>query len=155
VSGVRDSANVLGSPPVVLFSSIAVGVLLHLLIPGEALPGFAAWVLGAPLVLAALALFALSAREFGRRGTPVRGTEPVTTVVTTGPYRLSRNPIYLAFVLLQLGIGVSLNSLWLHLTLLSFIAYLSIGVIAREEEYLERKFGDEYLRYKASVRRWI
>jgi protein-S-isoprenylcysteine O-methyltransferase Ste14 len=74
--------------------------------------------------------------------------------VRTGPYRFSRNPIYLAFTLLQLGIAIWVNSLWILATLMASVALMHI-VIAREERYLERKFGAEYVAYKSSVRRWL
>ena len=77
-----------------------------------------------------------------------------TTIVSTGPYRFSRNPIYLAFSLLQLAIAVWLNSLWLVVTLVAAVAVMSLVVIPREERYLEARFP-EYSPYKASVRRWL
>jgi protein-S-isoprenylcysteine O-methyltransferase Ste14 len=76
-------------------------------------------------------------------------------IVRTGPYRFSRNPIYLAFSLLQLGIAIWVNSVWLLATLVGAVALIHSIVIQREEHYLERKFGAGYLDYKASVRRWL
>ena len=73
----------------------------------------------------------------------------------TGPYRFSRNPIYLAFSLLQLGIALWVNSLWLVLALLASVAVMSLVVIPREERYLEARFPSEYPSYKAAVRRWL
>jgi protein-S-isoprenylcysteine O-methyltransferase Ste14 len=75
--------------------------------------------------------------------------------VRTGPFRYSRNPIYLAFSLLHLGIAIWLNSLWLLATLVVAVALMDFVVIRKEERYLERRFGAEYLDYKASVRRWL
>jgi protein-S-isoprenylcysteine O-methyltransferase Ste14 len=76
-------------------------------------------------------------------------------IVRTGPYRFSRNPIYLAFSLFQLGIAIWINSLWLLATLVGAVALIHSIVIRREEQYLEQRFGAEYLDYKASVRRWL
>jgi protein-S-isoprenylcysteine O-methyltransferase Ste14 len=151
----EDHADVVGRPPAVALAALAVGVVLHLVVPVEIVPGVATWVLGIPVAIVSLALFLLSVREFSRHGTPVRGTEPVTTIVATGPYRFSRNPIYLSFVLLQLGIALTANSLWILLMVIPTLLYLSFGVIDREESYLTRKFGDEYRHYRQSVRRWI
>jgi len=151
----EDHADVVGRPPAVALASLAVGVVLHLVVPVEIVPGLATWVLGIPVAIVSLVLFLLSVREFSRHGTPVRGTEPVTTIVATGPYRFSRNPIYLSFVLLQLGIALTANSLWILLMVIPTLLYLSFGVIDQEESYLARKFGDEYGRYRQSVRRWI
>jgi protein-S-isoprenylcysteine O-methyltransferase Ste14 len=103
----------------------------------------------------ALALCSYSVRQFRAAGTPVPGNKPTTVIVRTGPYRLSRNPIYLAFSLLHLGIAIWVNSLWLIATLIATVALMALVVIPREERYLERRFGAEYLDYKASVRRWL
>ena len=151
----QDSANVLGSPPVVLLALLAGGGLIHLLVPVDVYPGSFPNVVGLPLIAAAIVLFMLSVREFSRQGTPVRGSEPVAVVVASGPYRFSRNPIYLSMLLLEVGIALMVNSVWILAAVALMFAYLSLGVIAREELYLAEKFGDEYLRYKAGVRRWI
>ena len=86
---------------------------------------------------------------------PVPGNRRATTIVRTGPYRFSRNPIYLAFSLLQLGLAFWVNSLGLLITLVPAIALMSFVVIPREERYLEARFPAEYVPYKASVRRWL
>ena len=104
-------------------------------------------------MLLAVALFVLSVREFRRAQTPIRTRKPVTKVITTGPYRFTRNPIYLSFTLLQLGLGLWANSAWVVGLLIPTLALMS-GVIAREERYMAQKFGDEYLQYRATVRRW-
>ena len=100
-------------------------------------------------------LFLGSVGRFRAAGTPVPGNKATTAIVRTGPYRFSRNPIYLAFSLLTLGIAVWLNSLWLVATLVASVAVMACVVIPREEQYLERRFGAEYADYKKSVRRWI
>jgi Phospholipid methyltransferase len=87
--------------------------------------------------MVAIALFAYSVAEFRAAGTPVPARKPTTAIVRTGPYRFSRNPIYLAFSLLQLGIGIWVNSLWLLATLVGAVALIHYVVIAREERYLE------------------
>ena len=76
-------------------------------------------------------------------------------IVHTGPYRWSRNPIYLSFSLLQLGVAYWVNSLWLLVTLILAVALMSFVVIPREEQYLETRFPSDYSPYKASVRRWL
>jgi protein-S-isoprenylcysteine O-methyltransferase Ste14 len=151
-----DAAN-LGAarPPLVYLVSIAIGWSLELAWPFPFLPRGIAPALGSLLVVAAVALFIFSVRRFQAAGTPVPGNRPTTAIVRTGPYRFSRNPIYLAFTLLQLGIAAWVNGLWLIATLIAAIALMTSIVIPREERYLERKFGAEYLDYKARVRRWI
>jgi protein-S-isoprenylcysteine O-methyltransferase Ste14 len=100
-------------------------------------------------------LFFFSIGEFRAAGTPVPARKPTTTIVRTGPYRFSRNPIYLAFSVFQLGIAIWANSVWLLATLVGAVALIHFVVIPREEHYLEKKFGAQYLDYKASVRRWL
>jgi protein-S-isoprenylcysteine O-methyltransferase Ste14 len=111
--------------------------------------------LGVSLTVVAIALFAYSVATFRAAGTPVPARQPTTVIVRTGPYRFSRNPIYLAFSLLQLGIAIWANSVWLVATLVGAVALIRFVVIPREEQYLERRFGAQYLDYKASVRRWL
>jgi protein-S-isoprenylcysteine O-methyltransferase Ste14 len=100
-------------------------------------------------------LFLLSYREFRRAGTSVQGSKRSTAIVRTGPYRFSRNPIYLAFILLVLGLSLWLNNLWLLVTLVPAVGIISVVVIPQEERFLERTFNDQYSSYKAQVRRWL
>jgi protein-S-isoprenylcysteine O-methyltransferase Ste14 len=153
---VSEAANLgVARPPLVYLGSIALGVILHRARPVSLLPRGVSPRLGIPVVLLAIGLFLFAVRTFRAAGTPVPGNRPTTTIVRTGPYRFSRNPIYLAFSLLQLGIALWLNSLWLVLTLLAAVAVMSRVVIPREERYLEARFPSEYSPYKASVRRWF
>ena len=111
--------------------------------------------LGIAAVLLAIGLFIWSVRTFRAAGTPVPGNEPTTAIVGTGPYGFSRNPIYLAFSLFQLGVALCVNSAWLLVTLIPAVALMSLVVIPREERCLERRFPSDYLPYKAAVRRWL
>jgi len=103
----------------------------------------------------ALALFAWAIVTMTRAGSNVPTSLPSTTIIDTGPYRFTRNPIYLGMMLGLIGLAVALNSLWLLLTLAPFALVIRYGVVAREEAYLERKFGDAYRHYRARVRRWL
>jgi protein-S-isoprenylcysteine O-methyltransferase Ste14 len=153
---VPDAANLgLVRPPLVYLCSIALGVFLHFAWPIPLLPRNVSPRLGALLVVLAIGLFLFAVRTFRAAGTPVPGNRPTTTIVRTGPYRFSRNPIYLAFSLLQLGIAVWVNSIWLVITLLAAVAVMSFVVIPKEERYLEARFPADYSGYKASVRRWF
>jgi protein-S-isoprenylcysteine O-methyltransferase Ste14 len=142
-------------PPLVYLAAIVIGSVLEFAWPTAFLPRGFATPLGSALVVAAVILFFYSVGKFRAAGTPVPGNRPTTAIVRTGPYGFSRNPIYVAFSLLQLGIAAWINSLWLIATLIVAIALMTTVVIPREERYLERKFGTEYLEYKARVRRWI
>ena len=141
-------------PPVVYLTAILAGLGLDFLglrwLPAE----IGVWV-GVPLVIFSLALFFASTRRFKSAGTPVPGNKATTAIVQSGPYRFSRNPIYLAFSVLMLGIACSRNSAWLLGTLAAAASLMSFVVIPREERYLEGRFGVEYLEYKAKVRRWL
>jgi protein-S-isoprenylcysteine O-methyltransferase Ste14 len=139
----------------VYLASILLGALIQFAAPLPFLPRRLAVPLGASLVVVAIALLSSAVTKFRSAGTPVPARKPTTAIVRTGPYRFSRNPIYLAFSLLQLGIAIWLNSLWLLATLVAAVALIHYVVIPREEQYLERRFGSQYLEYKASVRRWL
>lgn len=152
----QEAANLgLVRPPLVVLTSLAAGTLLQFAAPLPFFPPALAVPLGAALVVVAMALFGYSVAVFRAAGTPVPARKPTTVIVRTGPYRFSRNPIYLAFSLLQLGIAIWVNSLWLLATLVAAVALIHYVVIRREEQYLERRFGARYVDYKASVRRWL
>ena len=142
-------------PPLVYLVSLVTGVLIQRAAPLPFVPGTLAVPLGASLIVVAIALFAYSAAKFRAAGTPVPARKPTTVIVRTGPYRFSRNPIYLAFSLFQLGIAIWINSLWLLVTLVGAVGLIHYVVIPREEQYLERRFGAQYSDYKISVRRWL
>jgi protein-S-isoprenylcysteine O-methyltransferase Ste14 len=152
----QDVANLgLVRPPLVYLGAILCGIMLDLVRPLPWLPaGTGVWI-GVPLVILALALFVASTRQFRKAGTPVPGNEPTTVIVQSGPYRFSRNPIYLAFSVFVLGIACWLNSIWLIGTLAAGVLLMSLVVIPREERYLEHRFNPEYPEYRAKVRRWL
>jgi protein-S-isoprenylcysteine O-methyltransferase Ste14 len=100
-------------------------------------------------------LMASFVRAFAGAGTPVSPYSASTTLVTTGPYRISRNPAYLGMALVYAGIAVSTEALWALAPLPAVLAVIDRGVIAREERYLERRLGDEYRRYTQRTRRWL
>ena len=151
-----EAANLgLIRPPFVYLGSIGVGLLVHAFWPVQLLPPPLGVPLGVMGVLGAGALFISAVRTLQKAGTPVPGNRPTTTIVRSGPFRLSRNPIYLAFTLFQLGLAAWINSLGLLLALLPALALMMRVVIPREERYLEGRFPAEYLPYKRAVRRWL
>jgi protein-S-isoprenylcysteine O-methyltransferase Ste14 len=153
--GQADTAGVVAPPPLIFLAGLAVGFGLEALLPGASLPGAVRWVLGGVLVVAGLALLASFNTSFSRKGTAVEPWKPTTAIVTGGPYRLTRNPAYLGMALVYVGIALLAEALWVLAPLPVVLAVIDRGVIAREERYLERKFGREYLDYKGTVRRWI
>ena len=141
-------------PPIVFLSAILLGIALDYRWPLPFVPSTLGLV-GPLATVSSVLLFVLSLREFLRAGTSVRGSKRTTTIVRRGPYRFSRNPIYLSFILLLLGLAVWLDNLWLVLTLVPATVFIAAVVIPREERFLERNFHDHYSSYKASVRRWL
>jgi protein-S-isoprenylcysteine O-methyltransferase Ste14 len=147
-----DVANLgLIRPPLVYLVAIGAGLLVR---PLQWLPASISAPVGSILVLAAVALFVFSVRTLRKAGTPVPGNLPTTTIVRAGPYRFSRNPIYVAFTLFQLGVAAWVNSLAVLAMLVPAIALMGV-VIGREERYLESRFPTDYPQYKREVRRWL
>jgi len=151
-----DTAQVIVLPPLLFLGTIALAALLEAVVPFPLplSPGVA-YGLGALLVLGGLALLLLGARRFSAAGTNIPPTLPTTALVVTGPYRWSRNPLYLAMLLIYAGLGIAALSSWALLLTVPLVLVLNYGVIIREEAYLERKFGGDYRAYRARVRRWI
>jgi len=150
-----DSAGVHVPPPIFYVTAIAAGAWLHRAAP---LPiGGGAWRLVAAWACLALfaALLAASFTSFWRRRTTVIPNRPATTLVIAGPYRFTRNPMYVSLAVLSVGIGLWLNSWWVLLFLVPAVLVIDRFVIAREEAYLLRRFGADYESYRGRVRRWL
>jgi protein-S-isoprenylcysteine O-methyltransferase Ste14 len=113
------------------------------------------WTAGGALIAIGVAIMAAGIRNFSRADTPVPSNQPVRALVTTGIHGRSRNPIYVGMLLLYAGVGLAARSPWILILALPLFIILRYGVVAREETYLERRFGDSYRDYKAHVRRWL
>ena len=150
-----DSPGVLACPPLVFLGALGLGLLLHWLMPVQPLPPTFSRGLGAVLCLASGLASIWGRVTMSRAGTTMRPDRPANALVTDGPFRYSRNPLYLSLTALYLGITLFFDALWPLVTLLPMLAVVHWGIILREERYLEAKFGDEYRAYKARVRRWI
>ena len=156
MSDMADTAQVIIRPPLAWALAIIAGFALNWLMPLPFVPAAApaGWLGGAVFVVA-LALAAWAITTITRAGSNVPTNMPTTSIVDTGPYRFTRNPIYLGMMLELVGLAIAFDSLWLLLTLVPFALVIRYGVVAREEAYLERKFGELYRRYRALVRRWL
>ena len=151
------TAGVIARPPLLFLAALLIGFVLDHLLPltfpvprtdlHRIIAGF--------LVLIGIAVFAAGIRNFANAATPVQGTKPARTLVTTGIHGWSRNPIYLGMFLLYGGIGVAVRSPSILVLALPLAITIRYGVVAREEAYLQRRFGDAYRDYKARVRRWL
>ena len=150
-----DNAHVIIRPPIAWGLAVIAGLGLNWLVPARFLAAApASWIGGVVFVLA-LMLLVWAAATITRSGSNVPTNRPVTTIVESGPYRFTRNPIYLGMMLGLVGLALAFDDLWLLAMLVPFALVIRFGVVAREEAYLERKFGDVYRRYRARVRRWL
>lgn len=150
-----DTADIIAPPPLLYAGALVAGLLVNRSYPVPFLPRTLRRAVGPPLVLGGLAIGLLGFREMRRAGTTPDPSKPTTAIVSGGPYRFTRNPLYVGMTLIYGGITALDNALPAALLLPAVLRLMRRGVIEREERYLERKFGDEYLIYKARVRRWI
>lgn len=153
-----DRAKVIALPPLILLGMLCAGFVLQFAWPLALSPVLAralALTLGLALIVFSVGLAVWAARTFSTARTPLDVRKPVNGIVTTGPFRFSRNPVYLGMVLLTIGIGFVADSLWIVGSGILLAVVLQRGVIEPEEAYLAEKFGAEYLGYKSGVRRWI
>ena len=143
-------------PPPIIFGLAAVGaaVAQYLLIGSVAFSEARALIGGLVMVLSVI-LIGASIRFFKRAGTPFRPVSPATAIVQSGPYRFSRNPMYVGMAGILFGLGICLGSPLFLVALVATLAIVHFGVVLPEERYLEVLHGDVYRRYKMSVRRWV
>jgi protein-S-isoprenylcysteine O-methyltransferase Ste14 len=156
-SGAPDVAGVIALPPLIFLGFLAAAAVLEAVVPlpllaGHAIPRYLA---GAALAAGGFVMIAMGTRRFLAAGTNIPPTLPTTALVVDGIYRRTRNPLYLGATLVYLGLGIAAGTLWAIGLVVPLMWMINVGVVAREERYLERKFGDAYRAYKARVRRWI
>ncbi len=150
-----DNAGVVAPPPLIYLVPLILGLLFDRRFPVPFLPRRIVRVLGWPLLGGGALLMVWFLRTMQRADTPVDPREPTSILVTEGPFSYTRNPAYLGMAMIYAGISCLANALWAILLLPVTVFMIQRGVIEREERYLEDKFGQEYLRYKARVRRWV
>lgn len=150
-----DIAGVIAPPPLIYLSGWLAGWLLNKLYPLTFLPTALTWPVGGLLMVCGVLCAGFAFRAMRRASTPVDPYRPTTAIVMEGPYRFTRNPLYLALILFYVALAAIVNSAWPLLWLPLMLLVIQRGVIAREERYLEQKFGEPYLRYKSKVRRWL
>ena len=151
-----ETAQVLIRPPLAWALAVVAGLVLDWLAPLPFLPeDWPAGLVGAVVFVLALALAIWAIDTMTRAGTNVPTNRPTTAIVDGGPYRFTRNPIYTGMFGGLIGLGLAFDNPWLLLMLVPFALVIRYGVVAREEAYLERNFGDAYRGYRRRVRRWL
>ncbi|KAB2967036.1 MAG: isoprenylcysteine carboxylmethyltransferase family protein [Thermoanaerobaculia bacterium] len=155
----EDSPGIRVLPPLVVLACFGLGGLADRVRPWPIAHGWTtlAWLrwAGLALVAAGVALDLWSLRLFTRHGTSALPFRPASAFVARGPYRFTRNPMYLGMTLTLAGVGLALGRTWIVLAAALAAAILDRYAIRREERYLERRFGADYLGYKRRVRRWL
>jgi protein-S-isoprenylcysteine O-methyltransferase Ste14 len=151
----QDNPGIWVPPPLLYLLALLLGLVLDRRAHIPFLPRGVARSLGWPLVGGGMTLAAWFIRTMRGADTTIRTDKPVSSLVQDGPFRYSRNPGYVALTMIYAGIAVRRNALWAILLLPVVVYVIQREVIGREERYLERTFGEEYVNYKVQVRRWI
>jgi protein-S-isoprenylcysteine O-methyltransferase Ste14 len=149
------SPDVITFPPIIFAAFFAIGYVTDLAFPVAPDAAVLRYAAGAVLVVLSTTLVLWAGSRFVRARTPVDVRKPATALVTDGPYRLSRNPMYLAASLLYAGAAILGSLPWTLLLLAPCLVVIQIGIIRPEERHLEERFGDAYRDYKGRVRRWL
>jgi protein-S-isoprenylcysteine O-methyltransferase Ste14 len=150
-----DVPNVLILPPLLYGVALAVGFLLHWIAPRPIVSSNAGLWVGGALLASGVFLAIWGRRVMEQSGTNVNPTLPTTALVAIGPFRFSRNPLYVALTLIYVGLALLANALWVLVLIVPVLLILHYGVVRREERYLEAKFGDAYRAYRSRVRRYV
>lgn len=149
-----DNPDVITLPPFLVLIAIVAGLVLNFLIPLSFGSSFIGWI-GFFLFFGALRVFYLCKKEFNEKETNISPYDPTIALTKDGPYKYSRNPIYVSFIVSVIALGFMVNSIMLTLMAVPLFYALALGVIIPEEKYLTEKFGEEYSSYKKAVRRWF
>jgi protein-S-isoprenylcysteine O-methyltransferase Ste14 len=151
----NDRPNVVALPPLIYLVGLIAAFVLNAIFPLTlTLPPTVRWA-GVGLMVAAIALAVAARRAFVRAGTNVNPMQPSTALVASGPFRWSRNPMYVGMTTLLVGFALTTRMTWALILLVPVLAIMHWGVVLREERYLARKFGVEYDVYRAAVRRYL
>jgi protein-S-isoprenylcysteine O-methyltransferase Ste14 len=156
-SGAPDVAGVIALPPLIFLAFLAASTVFEAVVPLPVLAAhaLARYLAGTALAACGFVMIGMGTRRFLAAGTNIPPSLPTTALVVEGIYERTRNPLYLGTTLVYLGLSVAAGSLWAIVLVVPLLWVINVGVIAREERYLERKFGDAYRAYRARVRRWV
>ncbi len=151
----RKKVGMVLPPPIIFGLAAVAGVILHRLAGGAFTFSGVRSLTGGIVIAFSILLVGASVRLFRRAGTPVRPVSPATTIVKSGPYRYSRNPMYVGMAGVLTGLAILLGSPAVFLMLIGALIAVHFGVVLPEERYLEALYGETYLHYKRSVSRWL
>jgi len=150
-----DNPQVLILPPLLYGVALAAGFLMQWLAPRPILSSTVRYWAGGVLLASGVLLAIWGRRVMEQAGTNVNPTLPTTAVVATGPFRFSRNPLYVALTLIYVGLALLANALWVLVLIVPVLLVMHYGVVRREESYLDTKFGEAYRSYRSRVRRYL
>ena len=153
--GYQDNPGVVAPPPLIYALPLAAGVYFNRRSPFELMPGNLARIIGVALGVIAVIFSLAAAVQFWRAHTPMMPYKSTSAIIESGPFAISRNPLYLAMTVGYVAVSLFLNTAWPLFVLPLVLLVMYRGVIAREERYLEQKFGERYVEYTTRVRRWI
>ena len=151
----HDAPGLVIPPPLIYLPAVLLGWVTNRVWPGAILPDAIQYTTGGLLIAASIAIVPFVLREFSKAKTHFDARKAVTAFITTGPFRYSRNPSYVALTLLCVGIAVISDRLLILAWLVPAALFVDVEIVRREERFLEEKFGGTYLDYKARVRRWV
>jgi protein-S-isoprenylcysteine O-methyltransferase Ste14 len=150
-----DNAGVKVPPPICFFGFLMAGILIDSTWIGGSLAPPVFMIIGAVIAIPTFILLVISAKKHKSVGSNVEPWKPTTVLITDGVYKYTRNPIYVAMATVYIGLAIAAGSLMAIVLLPVCLTVIWYFVIAKEEAYLEDKFGDQYLSYKTKVRRWL
>ena len=151
----ESGASVKFPPPIVFILFMLMAYGLHYFLTVQIANMSSLLYIGLFFVVLGFAILFIASYSFKRAQTNIEPWKPTTKIISSGIFAYSRNPMYVAFCIITIGIGVILNSLWVTLSFVPSIVVIFFIAIKKEESYLEGKFGEEYLQYKSKVRRWL
>lgn len=151
----NDIAGVIAKPPFIYLLFLIIGIVLNFIWKIKLIPDILQYSLGFSIIIIGFIIMITGLKQFKKAGTHHETHKPTIKIVAHGMYKYSRNPIYIGLTLFYLGIGIASDNIWILILIIPALIVMQYGVILREEKYLEKKFGEEYLQYKAKVRRWL
>jgi len=142
-------------PPLIYLAGLVIGFLANIWMPIKVVPNFLAWTVGSLFIFCGAVLMGSAVLNFRNVGTTVRPDRAASTLVIVGPYKITRNPMYLGLAFVYLGIAIAGQIIWALILLPVVLTIIQRRAIEAEEAFLERRFGADYVGYKERVRRWI